>query len=397
MRIQQKSLQDIWRELPRPYRVVVVAGLVFVAFSFIYLAWQLGHGVKRVIVDEPGPLRVVGTRSANFLDPSLASDGARVTALAYTAFEPATPADAGGMRIRVAVSEFPCGVFRAAAPVYLTRGEALLAPDGTTTLAEGEVRYETPSIVYDPADRENPWLLFAYRYFWMDNVAYAQRYSMIVLRRAAAPQGPWGREEWVLATAPDHPPPPYQNLVGTFINGLSQDLAGNSGYARPSVVAYRGALLMSLVTYRGSAEMQSVILLASLDRGKSWGYVSTLLTRGDLAGLGNFTRLSGASLLQRGGDVYLAAVLGDARTAGLGTHLFRVRDAARGALQRDGQNRPVAAAYIPRQSEAPTDLGGGYAAYEQSCDAGIVTAEHSGLLNSYQLFRTRIHPPPPQE
>lgn len=388
MRINGKSFHDIWREMTIPYRIVVTAGSVFLVFATLYILFNLFSGLGSALKGEAGPLRIVNAVAANYLDPSLASDG-QVAALAYTAVT------AGGMRVSVATASLPCDRFNYNADVFTDKDEALLAPDGTTQMAQGRVRYETPSIVYDPADRANPWKVFAYRYFWMNNIAYAQRYSMIVMREGASPRGPWGRETWILASAPDHPPPPYQGLVQNFINPLSPALAGVSGYTRPSVVAHRGALLMSLVTLLPDGAMDRVILLASLDQAKTWGYVGTLFSRQQVAGIDRtLTRLAGAALVQRDGALYLSAVLGNDDRPAAGTWLFRITDPTTARLGVNAAGVPVPVLSIPLQSEAPTAQGGGYAAYAQGCTAtGIISSEYSGLRNTYTLFKTLKHPP----
>ena len=387
MRINGKTFGEIWQDMVLPYRIVIVVGTAFLLFALVYLLLTFTAVAGSALQGEAGPLRVEAPLG-NYLDPSLASDGQTV-ALAFSVITPT------GISIQVASANTrDCSRFRGAVPVLADKTEALLAPDGTSELAQGIVRYETPSLVHDPADTAAPWKLFAYRYFWMDNIAYAQRYSMIVMRTATSPRGPWGREIWLLASAPDHPPPPYQGLVQGFINPLSPDLANVGGYTRPSVVAYRGALFMSLVTLLPDGRLDRVILLASLDRGQSWRYTGTLLTSRQVAGIKGLTRLAGASLLQRGDALYLAAVLGNDTTAALGTWLFRINDAATARLQTDDQGNITSALHLPLQSTQPTTQGGGYAAYTAACpDIGIVTAEHSGLRQTYTLFQTLQQPP----
>jgi hypothetical protein len=110
-----------------------------------------------------------------------------------------------------------------------------------------------------------------------------------------------------------------------------------------------------------------------------------------LAATGQKT-LSGATLLKQAGGVYLAAVLGDGETQGLGTYIYPFADLVKGQLATDAQGRYVQSGYIARQSVAPTQTGGGYAGFSESCPQGIITSELSGLRNNWQLFRTMQQP-----
>lgn len=393
MRLYNKTPQDIWGDIPLSYRIVLIAGALFIAFSVIFLLVMSVSRISTAIAPTKGALQIRNVAEGDsLLDPSIASDGKTVTAIAYTGTRAAAGANAPNLRIDLAVSGFPCKGWRQEQSVFEERGESLLAPDGSSTLAQGSVRYETPSLVYDSQDREAPWKIFAYRYFWMGDASFAQRYSMVVMRTATSVFGPWSKEEWVLSAAPDFPPPPYQGLVRAHINPLHTSLAGITSYARPSVVEDRGVLLMSLVAFKGTADIDRVILMISLDHGKRWIYAGTLLTRAQAAQIGPFTRISGASLLRQGQAIYLATSLGDKAAVGRGTFLLRIADPAKAQLLANDAGIPVVVRHIPLQSQAPTGVGGGYATYDETCPTGIITSEYSGLRNSYQLFATQIAP-----
>lgn len=383
MRLYNKTPREIWGEIPLPYRLVLICGSLFVTFAFLFLMAQMVSKVDAVINQGKGPVTVRDERAISLLDPALASDGKTTSAMAYTGLE--VP---NRIKIAVATSSMPCDRWRWSQDVFQERPETLLAPDGTSTLAQGAIRYETPSIVYDPQDPAAPWKIFAYRYFWMGDAAFAQRYGMIVMKTAPEAKGPWSKEEWLLAAAPDFPPPPYQALIRNHINPLHPDLTGMTGYSRPSVIEDRGVLLMSLTAFKGSTDIDRVVLLISLDHGKRWIYAGTLLARTQLAQMGAFTRISGASLLKQGQAIYLAAVLGDNSVGASGTYLLRITDPGKATVLSTAAGVPAPVRFIERQSVAPTTLGGGYAAFDASCGMGIVTSEHSGLRQSYQLFST---------
>lgn len=384
MRLYNKTPRDIWADIPLPYRLVLIAGALFITIAFLFLSGLAISKIGAAIRAGKGAIEVRGERAVSLLDPALASDGKNISAMVYTGLE--LP---NRIKISLATSRFPCNTFRFSQNVFEDRTEALLAPDGTTTLAEGSVRYETPSIVYDPQDTAAPWKVFAYRYFWMGRPDFAQRYGMIVMRTATAPEGQWSKEEWPLAAAPDHPPMPYQGLVRTHINPMHPDLAAIKGYSRPSVIEDRGVLLMSLAAFTSPTDIDRIILLISLDHGKRWVYAGTLLTR---AQIGAFTRISGASLLKQGQAIYLAAVLGDDTVTANGTYLYRITDPGKATVLSNDAGMPTPVRFIERQSVEPTALGGGYAAFDQTCPMGIITSEYSGLRQSYQLFSTLLTP-----
>ena len=387
MRLYNKTPRDIWGEIPLPYRLVLIAGALFITIAFFFLSIQAIGKVSRAIGADKGPIEVRGERAVSLLDPSVASNGSTASALVYTGLE--IP---NRIKIGLATARFPCDTWRWNQNVFEERAETLLAPDGTSRLADGVVRYETPSLVYDPQDREAPWKIFAYRYFWMGDATFAQRYGMIVMRTAVTPDGQWSKEEWPLAAAPDHPPLPYQGLVRNHINPMHADLAGITGYSRPSVVEDRGVLLMSLTGFKGPSDIDRVILMISLDHGKRWVYAGTLLNRAQLAQIGKFTRISGASLLKQGQAIYLAAVLGDTQVTANGTYLFRISDPGKATVLSNDAGVPTPVRFIERQSVQPTAQGGGYATFNEACPMGIITSEHSGLRQSYQLFSTLITP-----
>ncbi len=392
MRLYGKTARDIWDLLPLSYRIVVAVGGAFICFSSIFLAANALTGVKQALAPAKGAIDIRGTQTPNKIDPSLASDGHSHSLMAYTGITQTNAEGGNTVTIGLASTSFPCNDWRWQQDIFQSRPETLLAPDGVSTLAQGTTRYETPSIVYDPTDSAAPWKIFAYRYFWMGDAAFAQRYSNIVMRTAKDPLGEWSREEWILSTAPDHPPPPYQGLIRGHINPLNPALAHITGYARPSVVVDRSVMLMSLVAFNGPSDVDRVILLASLDHGKRWLYAGTMLTRQDITKIGDFTRISGASLLKQGNAIYLAAVLGDTTSNALGTYLFRLADPAKATLLTASNGVAAPVRTIPRQSAVPTTLGGGYAAFDESCPSGIITSEHSGIRNSYELFTTLVTP-----
>jgi hypothetical protein len=287
------------------------------------------------------------------------------------------------------MAKLPCEAWQSLGPVFEGRREDLLAPDGVSPLLAGAWRYETPSIVYDPGDPGREWKIYAYKYFWANDLRIAKRYGVIVVRHTSDPVGnKWSAEEWQFSAAPDYPPPPYQAIVETHLNALSPALGSYTSYARPSVISANGYLLMTLSAFGPQAAPEAIVLLGSADHGRSWVYMGTPLAAGDAPKVGAYTRLSGATLLMQGGRIYLAAVLGDDETANLGTFIFDFADVSAGKLARDEEGAPRLVRHIPLQSVSPTATGGGFAAYLDGCVHGVVTSELSGRTGKFQIFKT---------
>ena len=191
-----------------------------------------------------------------------------------------------------------------------------------------------------------------------------------------------------MSPAPDYPPPPYQDMVLHHINTLHDSLKDVRMYSRPSVVYIDKALVMSLSAFTDKETPDRVVMLASFDHGRHWKYMGTPLRAEDVTKIGPYTRFGGASLLVSGEQLYLAAVLGDDETGGGGTFIFTFHDAASGQLMRDDDSVPVLHKTIPLSSEKVTTVGGGYAAWSDDCESGVVTAEYSGIKNRFLLFDT---------
>lgn len=395
MNIYGKSLRDIFFDMPIPYKIVVIVGVCFLFFVFLYFATM----VVRIAVDEkvPSPVGFLGrAEGTSVFDPSAAYDPQKQQVwMTYTSL------NKGQLVTQLAYSPISraCRTAETVKPVFTSRpDDELIAPDGLSTLARGTWRYETASIVYDPQDPDRAWKIFSYKYFWATSEAapmpLVRRYGAIVLKTAKDPLGEWSNEEWILSPAPDFPPMPYQQLVKSHINMLHPDLSGVSFYGRPSVVIDGKYLLMSLSAFADAGEKypDRIILLLSPDHGKSWVYLGTALVQEDLVKMGDYTHIAGASLIKQGQDVLLAAVLGDKLSQGTGTFILSFEKKSEAKLVRDGAGAPVVRKYIPRSSVEPTFYGGGFASYVPECQSGILTGEHSGLTGKFEIFRTFQEP-----
>ena len=387
--IEDKPISEVFRAVPWPFKIVIVLGSLFIVFSIVYVTVFMLGGLRNTdAAKTPGPLQILSNRSQSVLDPAIAGGPDGTKYMVYTSIQRAAEtADVIG--ISLAETTKDCASWRFNKNILAAKTETLIAPDGQSELAFGVTRYETPTLVYVPEDKGREWKLYTYRYFWSENnVAFAKRYSVITQRTASNLMGEWSREEWLFSAAPDYPPPPYQKLVQNHVNRLHPSLARFTSYARPSALYKDGVLLMTLSAFADREIPEAVVLLASLDWGKSWRYLGTPLDASRLDAIGNFTRLGGVTLLQDGDGIYLAAVLGNDTVAAQGTFIFGFDEIETGRLLGNDKGAPRILQNIPQQSVAPTPIGGGFAAYHPDCAHGIVTSEFSGLRNEWQIFRT---------
>lgn len=387
MKIYGKTLPEIYNEMPSAYKFIVVVSCAAIVLIIGYVSYQLL--LVEVTKKNSGPLFLAGRQDyKSFYDPAIASNtAADENYLVYNNMRyniesiPETSID-------IASSKAPCTSWVYKKTLFRSHKDELIAPNGIDMLATGEARYETPSIVYDPQDKGREWKVFVYRYFWAENLKFAQRYSMIAMKTSSDPvNGEWSTEEWVLSAAPDFPPSPYQEMVAAHINALDKSLMGFISYGRPSVINVDNTLYMSLSAFTGGMMPEKIILLSSKDHAKSWQYRGTVMSTAQIKKYGDYTKLGGGTLLVENGKLYLAAVFGNKENNGMGTFIFAFDDIAKASLQlSDGA--PKLLRHIKNQSLSPSKNGGGYAAYVDACNHGVMVSELSGVRGTYQIFKT---------
>lgn len=391
MKIYDRSLPDIFGLLPWPYKVVIAAGCLFLVFAIIYVPYSLME--KQGGDDQPAPIDIRNADDiAGKLDPSIASDGSQ-TAMIFTTIR---VSDNGQTtEVRLAEASDNCARFTANPPIFQSKPDELIGPDGVTPVKSGNWRIETPTLVYDAGDKGREWKAYAYKYFWADDVPLARLYGFVVSSTAPSPKGPWSAEEWVFSARADAPPAPYGQMIQKRLNTLDPSLADVYFYARPSALAINDVMLMTLTAFvKGKDTADRVILLASVDHGKNWKYLGTPIRASDVAALaGGYTSLAGAGLIIEGDTVYLTVVPGNADAAANGTLLIPFADVLKAELRRTADTGvPLVLKHIPRVSIAPNKIGGGFATYNDACDAGVITSEFSGVTGRYELMNTRVHP-----
>jgi hypothetical protein len=400
MKIHGRRFDEVYAVLPLPFRALIVVSAAFVLFVLIHIGRLAFQHDRR---QDPGPITFTDVLSYSGYDPALAEGPAGRVVMAFSNIQSVTGKSEGLTRsapgISLAIAEKGCSAWR---PLPQKTGllpmeDAIVAPDGQTTIATGVWRYETPALVFDPSDPDpaRAWKVYAYKYIWTrdGNLGATQRYNVIVARYAADPEKEWSTEEWIFGAKDEYPPQPYQSMVQAQLNSLDPALSDIAMYARPSVVEVEGTLIMSLSAFTGGNVPERVVMIASDDHGKTWRYLGTPLTAADAKALGYVT-LSGATLLKKGGRIYLAAVFGDDKVSALGTTVLSFEELGKALLQRDSKtNAPLVVNKVPRLSESPTEMGGGFAAYADACaPVGMLTGEYSGLKKSFQIFRSMRQP-----
>lgn len=398
MKINGKTLQEIFLQMRWQEKVIVTCGCLFIIFAIFHVTLLTGRSLMKK--DMPGAIsiRSLEEKTLGMLDPSIATDGNKNTLMAFTLIRP--PEKKGGdisTGVALAATTSNCAQWmRRGFSAFTENHEEILGPDGVTPVKSGVWRTETPSLVYDPEDKGREWKIFAYKYFWSNDgdKALARYYSMIVYSYTSDPAKPWSTEEWMFSTNKDIPPYPYSQLVHAHVNDLDPSLAEIYFYSRPSVTRLGDALVMSLSAYiKGRSTPDRIILIASHDHGRNWQYLGTPLRHDDLQKMGGYTRIWGASLLQKNGIPYLSLVLGNEEREGTGTMIISFENISQGLLKKDPDTgAPLVTHAIPLSSASPSKTGGGIAAYDDSCKSGLFTSEYSDIAKGFRIFKTFVEP-----
>lgn len=403
MKIYGRSLSEVFSLLPWPYKLVVTLGTAFVIFAVPYsLSFfsNMGIAIERI---EPLTFPGLNRQMKGILDPAMASDGRNVM-MVHTVMGTISPPGGGAeqlsMDTMIERAEAPCRTWMTAMPAFASSTADDVAVGygrNAVTLPPGVWRNETPGAVYDPDDKGNEWKVYAYRYFWMGDEKIARILGMIVERSAHDILGPWGRERFLFSAGPvqmsdgvhQQPPAPFSEMVEIKLNTLSPELADVYFYSRPSVIYVRKFLFMTLSAFTTSSKTPDrIVMLYSTDHGRNWRYAGTPLRQQDLAKMGDYTSLGGASLIQYNDRIFLSAVLGNKTADGLGAFIIPFDSIVKGTLARDAKGAPIVEKHHPRNSIQPSKMGGGYAAYSDFCKQGMIMSEYSDVRDSFQIFKT---------
>lgn len=405
MKIEGQTLPEIFAKLPWQYKIVTVLGGIFVVFAIGRLPFVLSHiGLNRAPV-QAVPIGITGVRedAIGALDPSLAFDPKTQKLWLATTLvlnENKTRGKQTLMNIRLAMpaGSAGCQDWMAQRPGELAAKEdTLLAPDSRSVLRGGLWRYETPSLIYDPGDEGKEWKLFAYRYFWPYEQKYIasvmEHYGAITYIYAPTPSGPWSVEQWIFSAAPGYPPTPYQESIRLHLNRLDPSLKDITAYTRPSALAKDGMLLMTLSAFKEGLVLDRIVMIGSLDHGKSWRYIGTPLTAADLPGFTTDTYLFGATFFAQEGALYLAVMTGTNNERGPQHTTIFPFVPGQGVLQRNAQTgAPVPARTI--DPLVPGMASGGGVAYNDVCKDSFLTTVRTARTGRYQVYISHTKPVP---
>jgi hypothetical protein len=400
MRLYDKTLKEIYGDVPWQFKIVIWAGLAFIALTIIYVPYvyyNLGkHEVRASVLSIPNkPKYILGA-----LDPSIAYNGHNFF-LAHTVVLQSDIADNSFIptEVRIAVGSNYCHSWGMLTGGFVTRAEEIIGPDAKTPVKKGVWRIETPTLVYDPDDKGREWKLYAYKYFWAQDVPLARLYGVIVYKYASEENilsGKWSSEEWALSASEESPPYPYNQVVKATLNKINPALADVYFYSRPSVINIDNTLVMSLSAYvKGRDTPDRIIIIASKDHGKTWHYLGAPIKHDDVPAIKeDMTTLQGGTLIVHNKQPYLAAVFGNDKVAATGTQIFGFSNISKATLLNDQvTGKPMILNYIPLHSRL-TKIGGGFATYNDACKSGVITAERSGDSGRYEMFQTQRLPLP---
>lgn len=353
------SLRDAWRLLPFSARASCLIAGSFILVTLLHVFDVSGNRENRTGFEK---IAINGeTATLGVFDPSIAFSSPVQAWLAYTAvFAGETPENPLA-EIHLAQTNDAGRIWHAnSGAVFSSRPETLYADDGVTPQAQGIVRYETPGLVYDPADKGREWKLFAYRYFWNGDKNLSRNTSIIALKYAQSPTGPWSKEIWMFGAGAKTPPPPYDRLVLLPLSRLHPSLADVEGYSDPAPFLHKGRIYMLLTAFTAGNAPTRLLLIASNDHGNSWYYAGSPLSVQSLKDP-KVTRISGGSFVEHNGRIFLMAAFGDDIMQGRHVRLFEVADLARARLVTETKTgKPAEAARInPPEGSFLAGLGFG--------------------------------------
>jgi len=388
-----KKAKEIIKLMPVTDKIVVVVGSAFILFS-------IGFFINRFFIqlDKIGytPLKIMGATSENIYDPSVEyTPTGDLGYMAYVVVKNEKDLKDPLIHVEIAKSINKGQKWSRVSQPFESKKSELISSASMEPLATGVWRYEMPSLVYDPKDTGKEWKLYASRYFWNGDIKLARLYSMISYRYASSPEGVWSEEKWILSGHELLPPPPYNHLVKSSLNKLHPSLEDLAFYTDPSVLAKKGALFMVLsgFTDKDLERVNRLVLLASLDHGKNWIFVKSLITKEQLAQLGDYTRMSGASLIEYKEKVYLMLSLGDEKVFGQGTFIFEFSDLLNGKLKQTPEGLLKIVNKIPLKGNVFSKLGGGSGDFDEQDEySGLLVSEALPGTHEFIIHKTELMP-----
>ncbi len=278
---------------------------------------------------------------------------------------------------------------------------AVTLQQGSMTI-QGAWWHEVPTLVHDPDDPGREWKLYWHKYFAIpkpyfehpipgvkDNLIRVWEYMWIAFKAAASPQELASAKEEALFDAGKSELASNRARIDlTTIPALRDARA----FSEPGSLYRDGVLYVCLSKIpMEKVEDHSVVLLASSDHGRSWKYVGTLLDHQDATHLDpKYQMLTGTSLAQDKGRVFLLAAAFHRKRHHDGTYIFEFDDIAKAKLKRDPSGRLNLHARLDRR--LPGDLNSGQSDYDEHNFGGGVIMPQADLAAAPafgQIFNTR--------
>ena len=270
-----------------------------------------------------------------------------------------------------------------------TAARATLVTEDGKSLS-GTWRYEVPSLVHDPTDPDADarWKLFVHRYFSTVQQDRLTEYGWIALRTAADPAREWSTEVPVFGAGKRPLAPHHQTRVD--LNKLDDSLRGTLAYTEPGALAHDGRLYLSLTAVKPSIRgpLHDIILIASGDHGKSWRFISTLLTRDDAHAAG-CEYFDGSSLAEDDGRFFLLAapMVQNKIEVHHGTVALEFESLERGTLKRDAQDAAEISAYFVPQPGIFSGPGAGQSTFDSHNGTGGLIMPQFNLRAYPEVFQ----------
>jgi hypothetical protein len=197
MRIYGKTLSEIFAEMPWQFKVIVMAGTIWIPFALIHAVYIFA--TLGLVSNKPSIVKINSSPvNASVSDPSMTEgpDNKSVY-MAYTIVaqledkkNPANPR--WSPYIRVASTHPPCKNWSDMGEAISSTQEEIIGPDGVTPLDDaGTWWIEHPTIIHDPTDPGREYKLFFYKYLHRGaekgSDQWSRRYWMIGYRSTSQP------------------------------------------------------------------------------------------------------------------------------------------------------------------------------------------------------------------
>lgn len=355
---------------PRPRSAALGSGQC-PAPTLLPVTGQAGLGV----VGDPGS--AAGIFDASVVYPSGAPGGA----MAYSSVP-----DQHSIRTRIALSATAGASYTYVAEVntpelaLLTSSDPAECPGG---FCLGYLISEVSSLIFDATD-PNPatrWKLYAHRYLAEANNRLHYRLGTIVVQTAAAPQGPWTAPRKVFGLPS---PSPYTTSGAQVDASRLAGMADCIALSEPSALwrPERIDLAMGCVYLAGTTPKIRIVRVRTLDHGRTWVGLGTVMVPGDadcLPGTTPGASVNAADLfLGPDGVEYMSATSSDPLYHGCA--VYKVANPLTGQIERTASGAPR----VVRTIAADTGQFAGACTFSTGGGGYLMSV---GFLDSSRPFR----------